>query len=118
VDPTSRTVSVRAVVANRGGRLRPQMLATVHLDRGQPRTGAAIPDSAIQLMAGKSVVFTVMPMDKGDVMFMKREIKLEAKTRDGRQIVSGIDKGDVIVIEGAFAVKARLEQSKLKMGPM
>jgi ABC-type metal ion transport system substrate-binding protein len=49
---------------------------------------------------------------------MKREVQLETKTRDGRQIVTGIEQGDVIVIEGAFAVKARLEQSKLKMGPM
>jgi len=118
VDAASRTVTVRAVVTNRGGKLRPNMLTTVHLDRGQARTGVAVPDSAIQLVSGKSVVFTVMPDEKGGAMFMKREVHIDAKMRDGRQLVTGIDKGDVIVTEGAFAVKARLEQSKLKMGPM
>ena len=48
VDPATRTVPVRAVIANRQRRLRPEMLATVHVETGVPETGVAVPEDAIQ----------------------------------------------------------------------
>ena len=48
VDPTTRSVPVRAVIANRQRRLRPEMLATVRMDTGVPQTGVAVPNDAIQ----------------------------------------------------------------------
>jgi fructose-1-phosphate kinase PfkB-like protein len=76
----------------------------------------AVPDGAIQLLNGKHVVFVVKPDGKGGATFVKKEIEIHAKAPDGVQIIQGIAKGDVIVIEGAFAVKAQFEKSKLQGG--
>ena len=81
VDPNTRSVPVRAVIANRQRRLRPEMLATVHLDIGVPQEGVAVPDDAIQQVGERPVVFIAEPDGRGGARFTRRDIQVAAKPR-------------------------------------
>jgi len=116
VDPTTRSVPVRAVIANRQRRLRPEMLATVHLDTGVPQTGVVVPDDAIQLLDERHVVFIAEPDGRGGARFTRRDIQIAAKFEGRRQIVRGVKEGELVVTTGAFAVKAQFGRSRIQIG--
>jgi cobalt-zinc-cadmium efflux system membrane fusion protein len=116
VDPTTRSVPVRAVIANRQRRLRPEMLATVHVDTGVPQTGVAVPDDAIQLLDERPVVFIAEPDGRGGARFTRRDIQVAAKAEGRRQIVRGVKQGELVVTQGAFTVKAQFGRSRIEIG--
>lgn len=116
VDPNTRSVPVRAVIANRQRRLRPEMLATVRMDTGDPHTGVAVPDDAIQLLDERPVVFIAEPDGRGGARFTRRDIQIAAKAEGRRQIVRGVKEGELVVTEGAFALKAQFGRSRIRIG--
>lgn len=116
VDPATRTVLVRAVIANPKRRLRPEMLATVRMETGVPQTGVAVPDDAIQRLGERPVVFIAEPDGRGGARFRARDIEVAAKAEGGRQIVRGVKAGELVVTEGAFAVKAQFGRSRIQIG--
>ena len=113
LDPTTRTLLVRAVVHNESGRLRPEMFATVWIGRGEAREAVTVPEGAIQLLDDRPVVFVVHPDANGGAQFERREIEAGARTGGQVQIVKGLAPGDAVVIEGAFAVKSEFARSKI-----
>lgn len=116
VDTTTRLVMVRAMVANPRGRLRPEMFVTVRVDTGARQSVITVPEAAIQIFDGKPVVFLVEPDEKGAAKFIRRDVEKGA-TVDGRtHVTSGLAAGDVVVTEGAFAVRASFSHTKMKMG--
>jgi len=116
VDSETRTVQVRANVPNHQRRLRPEMLATVRLDSGQPQKGVVVPDDAVQLIDARAVVFIVQPDGKGGAVFTRRDVELVAKGQDRTQLIRGVNEGEVVVTEGAFAVKAQFGRSRIQIG--
>jgi cobalt-zinc-cadmium efflux system membrane fusion protein len=116
LDPATRTVLVRAGVANRQRRLRPAMLATVRLESGPQQTGVALPDEAIQMLEQRAVVFIAEPDGRGGARFKRRDVEVVAKGDDRRRIVRGVKEGELLVIEGAFAVKAQFGRAKIQIG--
>ena len=113
LDPETRTLPVRAIVSNAGGRLRPEMFATVHIDQGTPRKGVAVPDAAVQLLDERPVVFVARPGGAGAATFDRRDVEFGAKQDGKTQIVGGLNPGDLVVTDGAFAVKSQFSRSKL-----
>ena len=113
LDPGTRTLPVRAVVDNRAGRLKPEMITTVRADGGPRVSAAIVPDGAVQMLKGRAVVFLARPRPNGSARFLAREV--EVGSRDGARaaIVRGLAAGDVIVTKGAFAVKAQLEKGAM-----
>jgi cobalt-zinc-cadmium efflux system membrane fusion protein len=116
LDPATRTLPVHAVVRNPTSRLRPAMFATVTLTVGQPRTGVMIPDSALQLLDERPVVFVAQTNGSGGARFERRDVEVGARTGAEIQIVRGLSAGDVVVTEGAFAVKSEFARSKMPPG--
>jgi len=116
VDPTTRSVPVRAVIANRQRRLRPEMLATVRMDTGVPHSGVAVPDDAIQSLDERPVVFIAEPDGRGGARFTRRDIQVAARAEGRRQIIQGVKEGELVVTEGAFAVKAQFGRSRIQIG--
>ena len=110
LDPGTRTLSVRASVDNRSGRLKPEMLATVMAAGGPQVSAAIVPDAAVQSYKGKTVVFIARPEPNGSVVFTRREVEVGSRTDGRAAILKGLVAGDVIVTAGAFAVKAELEK--------
>ena len=113
LDPQTRTVPVRALVQNRGRKLRASMFATVLLGTGTATKAVAVPESAVVLVDEKPAVFVATPNAGGGASFERRSVVIGAK-RDGQVLIAeGVRPGDVVVTEGAFAVKSQIERSKM-----
>lgn len=115
-DPATRTLPVHAVVSNTRGALRPAMFATVTLAVGQPQTGVAVPESALQLLNERTVVFVAQPDDRGGARFERRDVDVGARTSTETQIVKGVGAGEMVVTGGAFAVKSEFARSTMPPG--
>ena len=113
LDADTRTLAVRGVVPNANARLKPEMLATVLIEGGRRMTAALVPDGAIQLMNGKTVVFLVHPDSKGGGRFERRDVEVGPRSGGQVAVIRGLAAGDVIVTAGAFAVKAELQKASM-----
>ena len=69
-----------------------------------------VPTDAVQLLEGHHVVFVLMPEEPGESHIVIRAVEVEpGETLSvGRIIDSGLDGSEVIVVEGAFNLKAEL----------
>jgi len=112
-DPTTRSLPVRGVVANGQGRLRPEMFARIWVENGAMQTVITVPEEAVQRMDGKDVVFVARPNASGGASFAKREVTTAGTIGGRTSILRGIAPGEMIVIEGAYAVKAELAKGKM-----
>lgn len=111
LDPLTRTLPVRAVVANPGERLRPAMMATVVLSVGEARDGVAVPDQAIQLLDERPVAFIATPGADGGAVFERRDVEVGTRVGTRVHVVRGLAPGDVVVTGGAFAVKSQFARA-------
>lgn len=112
LDATTRTLSVRGGIAN-AGLLKPQMLATVMLGDIATTDGVVIPDAAVQLMQGKSYVFVATADGAGGARFTRRQVVIGSRGAGYVPVLKGLAIHDVIVLSGAFAVKAEFQKSSM-----
>lgn len=111
VDKESRTIRARIEVPNPGGKLKPEMFATARIQAETLGRGITVPAEAISLVDGKKVVF-VHEVDG----FESREVEMGDDV-GGRQVVKGgLHEGDKVVTAGAYAIKARLQKSRIGQG--
>jgi RND family efflux transporter MFP subunit len=97
VDENTRTAKVRFQFANRGGRLKPGMFATVQMT-GRETTGLTVPADAV-LDAGKDqLVFIAL----GEGRFEPRPVKIGRRTREDIEIVDGVQEGEQVAGGAAF----------------
>ena len=113
LDPATRTLSIRATIKNLGGRLKPEMLATV-LMRGEGRTAAVLlPADAVQLVDGHPAVFVAFPDGKGGARFEARTVRVSPASGGKTPVTEGLTAGALVVMQGAFTLKAELQKSAL-----
>ena len=98
VDPVSRSIVVRAQLANREGKLKPGMFMTVHLSGPNNRT-LIIPEQALVPERDKQFVFEIR-----DGKTYKTEIFVGRRRRGEVEVLKGLQAGDVVVIEGTQKV--------------
>ncbi len=116
VDPATRLVTVRAAVANPTRRLRPETFVTVRVETSPPRPAVTVPHDAVQLLDGRPVAFLAQPDGKGGAKFIRKDVET-GSTSDGRtHIVKGLAAGEVVVTDGAFAVKSLFSRGKMPAG--
>lgn len=100
VDPTSRTVKLRCVVPNPGGKLKPEMFAKIALADAQGKQVLVIPARAVLNEAGK---FRVIVVDGNTFRPVGVDVGPEV---DGRvRVLSGLKAGDKVVTDGALFLK-------------
>ncbi len=106
VDPASRTVKVRARVANSDGRLKAEMYvsAQVAASGGLP----LVPVDAVFLRGERLGVFVA----KGSGRFERREVKVRAAGPQSWQVVSGLSAGEQVVVGGALYLNQLLDAVK------
>ncbi len=109
LDPQSRTLPVRIVLANPDRALRVGMYLDVTVTRDLDRESVVVPEAAVQLIKDKRVVFT--PMDGGK--FRSHEVEVGAERQNLVEIRRGIAAGDTVVTQGSFELKALLQKSML-----
>ena len=103
LDSATRTLTVRVLVPNLDGRLRPEMYATAEIARGASRRALFVPEVSVQSLNGNSVVFVRRPNSE----FEARPVKLGAKVDHEVEIVEGLKGGEEVVTDGAFVVKSQ-----------
>ena len=97
LDDKTRTNKVRVQLANRGGRLKPGMYATVELtSRG--RSGLVVPTNAVLDSGTEQVVFVA----QGDGLFQPRTVKIGRRLGDSTEILEGLKEGDQVATGAAF----------------
>src|SRR5262249_50733947 len=100
VDEDSRTVKIRVDVDNPQGKLKFGMFINATVAVGQI-LALAIPQTAVQTLNGKQVVFVVEP----DHRVAAREVELGPKIDGLVQVQSGLREGEDIVGQGSFILK-------------
>lgn len=94
IDPVTRSITVRAMIPNPDGVLRPGMFMTVSL-RGEAVPTLVVPESAIVPEQGRTFVFVVR-----DAKVERREVHVGRRRPGEVQIASGLEAGERVVIEG------------------
>jgi membrane fusion protein (multidrug efflux system) len=96
IDPTTRTLRVKAALANREGRLRPGLFANADLGIAVRERVAMIPEEAVLQRADGAVAFRV-----GRGGHAERRVLKLGVFRDGKVEVSeGLAVGDLVVVRG------------------
>lgn len=95
VNPQTRTATLRAVLPNRGDRLKPGMLMSVTLD-SRARSSVAVPELALVREGDSSFVYVIGKDNKA------KRLPVKTGGRDGNlvEITEGLAAGDRIVTEG------------------
>lgn len=103
VDPTSRTIKLRAWVKNDDHKLKPEMFARLNLQVGESTPLLSIPREAVVEVDGKQFVFVV----EGENTYVKREVKVAPISTDHMRVLEGLASGQRIVTKGAVLIKGQ-----------
>lgn len=109
IDPRSGTARVRCEVPNPDGALRANMFVTADIKVPLGRDSIMVPDSALQDIDGKPVVFT--PAGPGH--FDRHFVRLGLRSGGFTEIVAGLPAKAAVVSDGSFWLKAALMQSSI-----
>lgn len=108
MDAQTRTVKARIEVLNPDRRLKPQMFVTASIQTSSQRQVMALPSTAVTLIDGKPSVF-VLDSDEFEV----RNVETAENLGGLVVVTSGISPDNQVVVEGTFALKARMLKSTL-----
>lgn len=112
VDERTRTLKLRVELDNKERLLRPGSFGRVKLNIASQREVLAVPADAVQRQKSESIVFVAA----GDGIFRTRDVTTGARTRELIEILSGLEAGDHVVTNGAFALKSELDKSGFEAG--
>ena len=107
VNPETRRVTVRCVVENAGGRLKPQMYASVRIPLGSARDALVLPADAVQELDGARVVF----VQAGAGKFVPRPVVTGEEEAGTLEVRSGLERSDRVAVKGAFLLKSQASQA-------
>ena len=109
VDSSSRTIPIRIEVENADGALRPGMSASAWVPLGGAAEKiVAVPAAALQRSQEGWSVF--VPRSPGE--FEVREVGRGRDLGGEVEVVSGLAPGELVVVEGAFLLKAEREKAR------
>jgi membrane fusion protein (multidrug efflux system) len=103
VDPTTRTVRVRAMLPNTDEAIRPGMLMTVQV-LANPREALAIPEIAILDRADGAFVYRVVSRDGGQAV-EQVPIQVGQRSTGMAEVLGGLNAADLVVTEGVQSVR-------------
>jgi membrane fusion protein, multidrug efflux system len=100
IDPASRTLRVKATLANPEGRLRPGLFARADLGVSHREAVLMIPDEAVLERSDGKVVFRLAGPDK-----VERRVVKTGVHKNGRvEVTEGLSNGDKVVTRGHTAL--------------
>ncbi len=97
VNRLTRTVMTRVMVANPDRKLKPDMLANMHITDPQHKS-LVVPEAAVVRELNQDYVFIVT----GENRFQRIAVELGSEVADFRPVVNGLTIDQRIVMEGAF----------------
>lgn len=106
VNPETRTVRIRATLANPDGKLRPGMFATVMTRQPEEREVVTVPRTAVSYNTYGDFVFLVQENDEGELSVTRRTVST-GSVSDGRvAVLEGLKEGDRVVAKGLQRLRA------------
>ena len=99
VDVNTRSVTVRALLANEDGALKSGMFLNVALAKDE-RDAMVIPEEALTPEAEKQYVFVV-----SDGKAQRREVRIGGRRPGFVEVIAGLDAGESVVVEGTQKVR-------------
>ncbi|MCF8707701.1 efflux RND transporter periplasmic adaptor subunit [Rhizorhapis sp. SPR117] len=109
----SRTITARIELANRGGRLRPGMFATVNF-AGAPRSALLVPSEAV-IRTGKRAL-VMLALDKG--RYQPAEVKTGLEADGQTEILAGLSEGEKVITSGQFLIDSEASLSGMDVRPI
>lgn len=108
LDRNTRTTVARVEVANPDFKLKPGLFANVAIEKGVQHEALRVPENALVLLLGQLTAFTLR-----DGRFVARPVEIGERNQGMVIVTSGLQPGDQVVVEGAYALKARLLKAQL-----
>jgi cobalt-zinc-cadmium efflux system membrane fusion protein len=108
LDPTTRTIKVRASLDNAQRVLKGEMFVTAAVN-GDAGTVLQVPTRAVFFQGGRHFVF----VDSGDDRFVRREVKVGDASNGNVTILSGLQSGQKVVSEGALLLQQMLQPRRV-----
>jgi membrane fusion protein (multidrug efflux system) len=99
VDPATRAIQIRANINNQNFKLRPGMLLQIILQK-KLLTTLVLPEASLVPVEDRHFVFVI---ENGTVI--KKQVKIGLRKPGIVQIVSGLEKGELVVIEGTLKLR-------------
>lgn len=109
LDEATRTVTVRAEVANPDEKLKPGMFADLRIVLDRVERAVVVPEQALIDDGGTTLVF----VRRGDE-FVPRVVRTGARLNGFIMVAEGLAEGDEIVTDGGFQLKSKLYDEILK----
>jgi len=105
IDEKLRTAKVRVEVENKDSLLKPNMyIQGIIENKSETQHFLAVPEEALQNLNGEKIIFIL----EEEGAFAVREVELGNKIEGQIIIAKGLERGEKVVIKGAFNLKAEL----------
>jgi RND family efflux transporter MFP subunit len=104
LDPATRTVQVRATLANPQGRLKPLMFTTAQIAGAGTRQAVFVPEDALQDVNGVAVVFVTAD----GTHFKPQTVRTAKPVNHQVEVLDGLRPGEQVVVAGTFMLKSEL----------
>lgn len=108
VNSKTRTIKIRSEVANKGGKLKPQMYGETVFSTSSGE-GLLVPAEAL-IFSGKR---TVVWVKASDGMFEARDVKTGSKYGKKYHVLEGLEENEAVAASGGFLIDS---ESQLKSG--
>jgi Cu(I)/Ag(I) efflux system membrane fusion protein len=114
INQATRTAKARAIVDNRDGKLKPDMLISAVVsgisddEPDESEQPLLIPASATLLTGTRALVYVEVSNSDGP-LFEGREVELGARAGEYYIVKSGLSEGEMVVTNGAFKIDSELQ---------
>ncbi len=106
IDPATRVARARIEMDNKNGKFKPEMLVSGNLTSSAiGESVLSVPKTAVMWTGERSVVYIKRTHQTG-VAFQMRQVVLGADLGEAYAIVSGLEKGEEIAVQGTFSIDA------------
>lgn len=108
INPQTRVATARIEVKNKGNNLKPEMFASGIIKNNlttKSTKDIVIPKSAVMWTGERSVVYVKNNLSNS-VEFMLREVTLGPSLGEAYTVISGLNVGEEIVVNGTFTIDA------------
>jgi hypothetical protein len=113
VDEKTRTLTARAEVVNRDGKLRPGMYATA-LIRPAAASTLTVPTQSVLPTGTRNLVF----VNRGDGRFVPRAVRVGVRTDSLVEIVQGLQRGDEVIASATYLLDSESNLGAAMQGLM
>lgn len=106
IDPSTRTLDVRASISNTSSKLKPDMFISGTIQSQEESSATLlVPKSSVLWTGKRSVVYLKLPNQSAPT-FEYREVEIGDAVGESYKVISGLKSGDEVVTNGAFVIDA------------